>query len=363
MSEQAKAVHRVLDEQHRMVAAVFEHPSEWRAESRVSWNFAHYSLPVKVAGRVSDPTGSAVLEFFPVEWFCWIEPDMGFYRQGQDLNDGMFLLRPMPATDLLTQWVVRKHRGGAQNLRLVGARVVPHLAETLGAAPQQGVAREGASARVEYTDPSGRPVEEEFFGLKVTFDGIQTYGAAGCLTQYNWGFARLFSFRAEAGRLDAARDRLWSIVHSMKVNPDWEQLCARVFQQLKQQFDQYIQAGYDQIAAAGRLSRQISANNDQWLAHQQQRREQEAHSDAMRRQQEQSQWGAYTSSDAFGDYMMGRETYADAGDPTGSSQHGYHDYVWTDGQQNYQYSDDANFDPNVGGDRNWTLMKKRQVGE
>jgi hypothetical protein len=165
------------------------------------------------------------------------------------------------------------------------------------------------------------------------------------------------------GQLDSCRDRLWACVRSSKVNPEWEQLCARVFQQLKQQFDQYIQAGYDQIAAAGQLSRQISANNQQWLDQQQQQREAAARSDAQRRAQEQSSWGAYTTSDAFGDYIMGRETYADPGDPTGASQHGYHNYVWTDGQQGYQYSDDANFDPNVGSDRTWTLMRKKQVGD
>lgn len=359
----ATAVHRILDHQHRAVAAVFQHPPEWRAESQVVWNFAHYSLPVKVFGRVFDPQGTAALEFFPVEWFCWIDPYVDFRQPGQDLNDGMFLLQPMSAADTLTRWVIPKYRGGWPGLRTLGARPVPRLAESLGAGVQQGAASEGAAARVEYADQGGRAFEEEFFGLRVAFPGIPTYGAAGCLTQYNWGFTRLFSFRAEAGRLDAERDRLWSVVHSLKVNPEWERLCAGVFQRLKQQFDQYIQAGYDQIAAATRLSQQISAQNQAWLDSQQQRREAASRADEERRRRERSSAGAYTAGDAFGDYIMGRETYEDAGDPTGSSQHGYYNYVWTDGQQNYEYSDDANFDPNVGSDRTWTPMRKRRVGE
>ena len=80
-----------------------------------------------------------------------------------------------------------------------------------------------------------------------------------------WGFARIFCFRAEAGALDALRETFWHVAGSVKMNPLWERLYAQVLQQLKAQFDQYIQAGYSQIQAAAQLSGAISANNDYLL--------------------------------------------------------------------------------------------------
>ena len=96
----------------------------------------------------------------------------------------------------------------------------------------------------------------------------------------------------------------------------------QVVKELQQQFNQYLKAGYDQIAAAGRLSLQISANNQSFLDHQAQRREQESQSDQRRRHQSPSA-GGYTTSDAFGDMMMGRETYDDPYWQYGSQHSGY----------------------------------------
>jgi hypothetical protein len=361
-TEAPPAVHQVLDQQHRLVAATFEHPPSWQAQSQVVWNFQHHSLPVRVSGRAFNPRSGAQVEFFPVEQFYWIDPDLGLQQQGQGTG-GVTLLRPLSAADTMVRWVLPKYRGHVQGARVLGVTPLPRLAQLLKAEAQtRDTTTEGVRVDIEYGE-QGRPFAEQFFGLRFALPGIPTYGAAGTLVQYNWGFARLFSFRAPAGQLDAHAPTCWAIVRSLRVNPRWEQLCAQVFQQLKQQFDQYLQAGYANIEAAGRLSKQISAQNDAWLQQQQQQREAAWQSDQQRRAQEQSAAGDYNANDAFGDYIMGRETYDDPYYQYGSQHSGYHNYVWTDGQGNYQYSDDANFNPNVGATTDWVLMKKRQVGE
>jgi hypothetical protein len=42
-----------------------------------------------------------------------------------------------------------------------------------------------------------------------------------------------------------------------------------------------------------------------------------------------------------------------------SQQSNLYDYVWTDGQGNYQPTNDASYDPNVGATTNWQLMQRR----
>ena len=45
----------------------------------------------------------------------------------------------------------------------------------------------------------------------------------------------------------------------------------------------------------------------------------------------------------------------------GTSEHAYTDkYHWTDGQGNYQHSNEAGFNPNVGARINWMLIKAAQ---
>jgi len=356
----AQVVHEIIDQQHGgLVAAVYTHPAGWQAQSQVVWDMQKYNLPLRVFSRVSDPLTGDTVEFFPVEGFYWIEPNWGFGKAGQE-TAGTVLMPQMSAGDALVRWVIPRYRGqGVTNLRVLKVQPLdPRRLRMPGSPIPQGAAQEGVSVLIEFT-ANGRQFEEEFCGLKTAQMGIPTYGAAGVLTQYNWYFERLFSFCTQKGRLDSFRGIGWNIVHSVRTNPQWVQLCGTIQQQIAQMFNQYLQAGYDQIAAAGQVSRQISANADAWLAQQQHSREAANHADQIRRQQANS-GGSYSTADAFSDAIMGRDSYEDPYYVNGS-QHGYHDEVWTDGQGNYAYRDSGGADPNVGSDRSWTLMQKRTV--
>lgn len=351
--------HQIVDQQHRgMIAAMFEYPPAWQATSRVTWNFQNVSQALTVYAAAYNPNGMEWLEMLPVESFCWIEPNYGFYQQGQS-HLGQVYMRPMTALDTMARWVIPKYRGNRRNVQITVANQVPDLPRWLNF-NTEGAPAESVVVRIEYNE-NGKLIEEEFYGVKIQRDCPPTYGAAGPLYQTNWGFARLFCFRAEKGTLDALRPAFWRIMQSVKINPEWERLCGQVNQQLADLFNQHIQAGYDQINAATRLSHMISAQNDAWLQQQQQNRDAAWAADQQRRHQEQAR-NDYTTNDAFGDYIMGRESYNDPYYQDGSQHYGYYQYVWTDSQGNYQYSNDANFNPNLGASANWTLMEKKQIG-
>ena len=355
----APHIHQIVDAQYGLTAAAFTIPTGWQAQSSLQWDTRQYAAPFRLFARTFDPQTGSVVEFFPAATFCWIEPYMGFGQQGHDAGGGAVLLKPISAADTLTRWVIPLYRPKSLGVGVTGIHPLPQMAQYLNYTPPQGAAVECVCVQIEYQE-NGRLIEEEFYGLKLLYSGIPSYGAAGTLMQYNWGFDRLFSFRAPKGQLDAAQhEKMWSLVRSLRINPAWQQLCGQIQQQINQLFNQHLQAGYDSINAATRMSQQISAQNDQFLQHQQQRRDSEYASDQHRRQQN-AQTNDYTQNDAFGDYLMGRETYNDPYHQYGS-QHGYHEYVWTDSQGNYQYSDTANFDPNIGATTRWTLMQKKTV--
>jgi hypothetical protein len=349
------ARHTVVDAQHQNIpAAQFLYPSQWQATSQLTWRYEDMSQPVTSYAIAYNPAGPEWVEMLPIESFYWLEPAWGFQQPGSK-KFGQYLLQPMRPEDALSRWVIPRHRGNRPGLRIVQLQPLPHLPQQLSFSAQ--VPPYGVMATLEYTE-NNQLMEEEIYGVVVYHQPVP-----GAIIQTNWGFARLFCFRAKKGGLDAVRPLCWRVAQSWQMNPAWEQqVYNSVMQQMQQQFQQYIQAGYDQINAATQMSRMISAGNDQFYRHQQERRE----ADWQRHQQNMQQannYGQFTQTDAFGDMMMGRETYHDPYYADGSQHYGYNDYVWTNSQGEYQYSNDANFDPNTGSSQNWTLIQKKNVGD
>jgi hypothetical protein len=350
-SDQQFTLHQLIDRQHNgVVASVFEYPAAWQARSDVSWNFYNYNRPLTAFAQTFNPKGTEAVEFFTVEQFFWINEGIGYFMPGQDSYGTPFLM-PMPAADALAQWVIPKYRSNRPGLRVVGSSPAPQLAQRLHL-NLGGAQTEDVCVRVEYTE-HGRLFEEEFYGMKFSQD-VPYYGPQGMTIQTNWGFAPLFSFRAEKGALNAARETFWHIAGSVKVNPRWEQIYAQVLQQIQMLFNQQLQAGYANIQAAANMSKAISANNDAMLASFEQQR-QAAHQSSMARRDA----SGGSSSDAFDDYIRGVET---VNDPYyGQSQQDANcQYHWTDGFGKYQDSNDPFFNPNIGSTQNWTMMTPKK---
>jgi hypothetical protein len=159
---------------------------------------------------------------------------------------------------------------------------------------------------------NGKPVDEEFYAVYSSLD-IPYDGPQGRTWQTNWGLILLHSFRAPSGTLDKRRPVFAAISKSFRPNPAWQQRLAAVNSYLADQFNRQLQAGYDQIAAAARLSQQISANNDAMLA------SIDARLQASHAAGGGSATGHRSSTDKFDDFIRGVDT---TDDPYyGTSQH------------------------------------------
>ena len=189
-------------------------------------------------------------------------------------------------------------------------------------------------------------MEEEFYAVsylvRIPYDGPQ-----GRTWQINWGLNAVHSFRGPAGTLDRRRPVFAAIAKSFRPNPAWQARLAGINQYLAAEFNRQLQAGYDQIAAAGRMSRQISANNDAMIA-------------SIDRQlaagRSSGRSGGSSGTAAFDDYIRGVDT---TNDPYyGTSQHSNtSQFHWTDGYGNYRNTNDASADPNRTEVGNWTLLQ------
>ena len=196
---------------------------------------------------------------------------------------------------------------------------------------------------------NGKPVEEEFYAVSYSVS-IPYDGPQGRTWQINWGLNCLHSFRGGLGTLDKRRAVFAAIAKSFRPNPAWIQRKLAIDAYLAQEFNRQLRAGYDQIAAAAQLSRQISANNDAMVA-------------SIDRQLAASRNSAgnsagstsRNSADNFDDYIRGVDT---VNDPYyGTSQHASTEqYHWTDGYGSYRNTNDATYDPNQSEVGSWRMM-------
>lgn len=344
-SSEAGVVHIIRDAQHgNMPVAALRFPPGWRARSAVHWNYQNYSFPVLITLQAQDPTGAVRFEMFPSEAFCWIEPAyavMGFQQPGQSAF-GQTTWQPVPGPQALAGMLIPKYRGRAPGLRVTSAGADPDLTRVLGTADRSAC---GVRATATYQGPAG-PIREDFFAIH-SQNSAPNYGPQGMLTQINWGFLYIHSYTASAATFDRHAPALRAASLSLKMHPGWAKLLTQILQQLQTQFNALLQQGYSQIQAAVQTSHAISANNDAMLS--------------MIEHQRLHSWSptpSHDSSRAFSNMMRGEETYEDPywGE---SQQSNLYDYVWTDGQGNYQQSNDAGYDPNVGGTMNWQLIQRK----
>jgi hypothetical protein len=337
-------IRTIIDRQQGGLAVgAFMAPAGWPDQSQVVWDYAHTSNPVTAAVKVENPADLEAFYLFPSLDLFWLQPDTGHFSNGQNVG-GLLHLRPMQPAATLTAFI-QQVRQSFQNLRLIGSKDLPDLPAVLHlpASPNQ----RGIGVKVTY-DFNGRPAEEEFYAVYYSVD-IPYDGPQGRTWQRDWGLRFLHSFRAPRGDLEKRRLVFAAIAKSFRPNPAWTQRQAAINAYLTEQFNRQLQAGYDQIAAAGRLSRQISANNDAMLA------SIDARLQASRTSSSGDGARGRSASDKFDDYVRGVDT---TDDPYyGTSQHSSDEsYHWTDGYGSYRNSNDASYNPGHSENGGWTLM-------
>lgn len=372
LGQQDFVQHNVVDQQHQgMVAYTFQHPPGWQAESRVVWNYQHLHVPLITFGRVVNPNSLEMFEFLPSELFTWTEPNYGPYQPGHS-QGGIVSMPPMSGTDALARLIIPKYRGNCQGLRIVEANPVPNLVQMVNATElKQANLYQGAMVKIEYVE-QGRALEEEFYGCHFQIPPL--YGAG--VVVHSWGLARLFRFRAERGRLGEDKKAFWQIAASIRFNPQWQQLCAQIMEQLAGQARQNTQAGWDAIQmgwdrlkAAGEQSRQFMADNQAYVDRQERRLQTDWHLQPLSAPPHSagntsaSRSNEYTSHEAFVDTIREEESIYNPNAPHNEKVSGHHDYIWTDQLGNIQATNDPNYDPNSNSNQDWTLARKKRIGD
>jgi hypothetical protein len=336
----------INDPTEHLPVGVVAVPASWTFESHVVWIYAHPSTPVTVTMSASNPAnGEAFTTYAPVQYFDLRPGGVGLFQRGREYG-AMTFLAPQPALETLAN-AITQERGREPGFTFVGSKDLPDLPSALKVPPAPH--QQGLSVKVAYTR-NGKPFEEEFYAVydlvEIPYDGPR-----GRTWQINWGLTAFHSFRAPAGTLDHRRPVFAAIPKSFRPNPAWRSRAAAIQQVLGAEFDRQLKAGYDQIAAAAALSKQLTANSNAFLANVDRQLQANAASHSTTDERPTKDYNA-----SFDDYIRGVVT---TDDPYyGTSQHSLtEEFHWTDGYGNYRNTNDASADPNRTEVGQWVQMK------
>jgi hypothetical protein len=334
----------VDSQQGGMTLGVVAAPEHWTLDAKPQWNYANTSNAFTLALTFHNPDNAEAVFMFPVQLHFALRPGGAYYKPGQAYG-GLVYGDPRPPLDTLVSFIQRT-RSGVTNLKFIGNKDLPDLAAALKIPPAKN--QHGIGVKVAY-ELDGKPCEEEFYAV-YDLVNIPYDGPRGRTWQINWGLEGTQSFRAPAGTLDQRRPLFAEMAKSFRPNPAWQARAQAVNKYLADQFNRQLKLDYDQIAAAGRLSRQLTANSNAFLANV------DRQLAASRAAQSPSATAESRSAgDKFDDYVRGVDT---VDDPVyGTSQHSSSEqYHWTDGYGTYRNSNDASYDPNHHEVGSWTLM-------
>jgi hypothetical protein len=308
-------------------------PADWRVEGGIVWRPELATLAY-AAMRISNPQGPEMLEVFPNIPFTWNERGYMGFPPGS-LYLGMYVQQPIWDAQQYVQSVTLPQFRQGVNARIVDRQELPDVARLTAAAVQEPGAQKRVVAervRIEYAE-GGRQIEEDIYCVLV-FTQVPTMPG---LTM--WGTDRIFSFRAEKGKLDEQAPLLHAMVFSVRINPSW-------FNKYLQVQQMWIQNQMQAIRSAGELSRYLSRTSAEI-------------SDMNMRAWEERQASQDRLSREFSEYIRGVETYVDPLAGHDVQLPSAYAEAWVSSNGEYILSNNPNFNPNVGSNQSWERMRAR----
>lgn len=245
-------------------------PAGWRFQGGCRWLLDNPGMPAVVSFQIANPAGAEAFEVLPNMNFLWNSQAGLFSPQPGSRHFGAEVRPPVSIRDAFRQYVLPRYRSNIQGLRILKEEPVPDLprlakSEAL-VSPIGSV--EGGKVRVEYAWQQWR-FEEEIYGVVEVFHTPLQQGLFGANELYVWFIDALFSFRAQAGKLDSLSNLFRVMIGSFTANPEWYAAFKSVAQMLAQQQIQHIrsigQIGA-MVAQAGSQMREQNLND--WYARQ-----------------------------------------------------------------------------------------------
>jgi hypothetical protein len=334
--------YEVIDKKQGGIAVSrFAVPVDWKATSDVRWNYASFYSPVSVSARIEAPDGNSWIQFYPQEFFVWLDPMHDRAPIGPGSLGGIHHPN-IRLPEAMVRYVIGPNRRDVKNLKILGYRPVNDMAKAFPKVfdPKRPLAGEGVCFRVSY-ELNGSAIDEEFYGFMTKVDAIATPGSR--IMEYRRQLVMIHSVGARAGKLESVRPLLGFVATSVEPNPAWQQRYAEVKKAQIAYYDQIQAYNRAEVAAAGAKSRALTEQSNQFLARMD--ASIAANRTPSQSYSQSSNEEFYKHADDFDQNIRGTEHMKDQYGQVSDQPNDYN-YHWTDGFGTYVHSNDPNFDPN-----------------
>ena len=306
-------------------------PSGWQAEGGIVWR-PHLSNQAAASMRIRNPAGNEVLELMPCDPFTWRRGGVPFFRTGSIYLGNEVCPPVTDVADYVLRFVIPRYRKEITAPQVISRTPLPAVASAVAAArAEPGVRKEGKAERVRIAyQAGGVAMQEDFYCVLLFASPMPTPGVVF------WGPDSIYSFRAEAGELDKSEAVLQAMATSVRLTPEWFNTFAQVQQM-------WIRNQMQAIRAAGRIGDYISRTSREI-------------SDTMMQAYENRQASMDRINTKFSEYIRGVESYNDPFKSAPVELPSGYGNAWVTPGGEYVLSENPNFNPNVGDNRNWSRM-------
>ena len=306
-------------------------PEGWSFSGGLVWRW-HPTMPGAFNFSVRSSSGTEELRILPSMPYCWNSNPMSMFTFPEGSNYmGNEVRRPVSGyLQYIKDYILRGYGAGA---RIAKADNSPGLADSLRAENQGGfgtsVHVDAGTARLEY-QRDGIEYEEDI-SCGVVFVNMM-YGFM------TWTADKVVTTRAPRGKLDDNTRLFMTMLKSLKLDLNWYNLYCQYVQSL-------VQYGVQDIYNAGLISRIVSNTYN-------------SISDMVRSSYERQQ-AAYSRVYAgISESIRGVNSYYDPYKGYGVELPGGYRYAYGNSLGEYIFTDNPNFNPNIGSNINWSPLNR-----
>lgn len=297
-------------------------PVSWQVSGQIIWNEANISFPAVTSLIAENKSLHTRFEAWPTLSFLQLQS--AYVQPGQYYSGALVVAQLPDIATALQQYLLPYFRKGI-SLQIVGNEDIK------GKVPNLPADADARMVIIEYQE-DGIAIQERILAMKTG------YAQGGFASAFITSFAYKTP-KGEASKYEALFTQMFnSIQYTDAFNMAFKQISGYSYT-----------AGMNDIAAAGRTSQQISANNDAMLQGMQQNRT----------FQNQQYYYNQNSNSGFNDYIRGQGDYYDPNSGQTYKLDYNYNQNWHNGNGTIIQSQDPYYNPNLGGTGNWYQLEPK----
>lgn len=338
--------HKLMDKQGTgLVAATYLVPEGWNVQDKIEWDINSVAQPATITLLIYDEETNSSMQGFPSMVFLLnTDENMNEEYPAGSIYLGAEVINQKPGVlDLIKNYILPEFRN-IEGFKIIESKNLSLAKSNHKRAGEfKNTDSKSGRVKIEYTE-NGKVFEESIYAT-ITFVPVSKY------QQYVY-MSMCYGCKAVKGNLENTMDIFETILNSVKLNPKWAVTYNQVMQIAMQNAmrnrgyngENYYDNGnygnnYERnysVGNAGNLSNYLQQANGYV-------------NDAMIKNYENQQRSNDRMSEARSDYMLDYQNYTDPNTGEVYKLSSGYSNAWTDNSGSVIMSNEAGYDPNVGG--------------